>query len=366
MEPSFSLLFKRGKYRSFVPITDEENEDSEKERDEKRREIERYLTTAIGFGVKHDPTFRAHFLRAICDIPKPLASSAIDVLAEPYHWGDLVLRSRKGDFACVVECKVHAKLQDWQNPGIGGFEENGYGRHILEAFKNQENVRYIVLGWEEPLKPPQYSQIKYAQKQWSDLEDKFPQHRPLAADLYGCLAALGVPAFMLEKTQTMKLGNNTRFLAQALALLPAAQIEAGLSETPPKFECVANPREGWWCFGINVKRTRKTKTARGKLQKFVNPKKGYSIAWYGYDGELEENNGQFLSFWFYCADAKAQKNVLERLLQNGIKRSYIKQGDDDAPSAVIIRAPLDVATKEGLDGDRLWFSKILKAAMKAN
>src|SRR4029077_1287445 len=106
------------------------------------------------------------------------------------------------------------------------------------------------------------------------------------ADLYDCLAALGVPVFMLKKTQTMKLQNNTKYLAQALALLPAAQIEAGLSETPPKFECIADQRESWWYFGVNVKRTRKTNTARGQLQKFVKPKKGYAIAWYGYDGDL--------------------------------------------------------------------------------
>jgi hypothetical protein len=363
-QASFSLLFQRGKYRSYVPSGDTDAEDSEKEREEKRREIERFLTTAIGFCIRYDPTFRSHFLTAICNVPKDLAATPVDILVEPFHWGDLVLISRKGDFACVVECKVHANLQKWQNPEAKGFERVGYGKSILREFKTQKIIRYIVLGWEEPLTFPKGTRIKYAQKLWRHLEQGFPRHRALATDLYACVSALGVPAFILKKSQTMKLGNNTKVLTQALTLLPAAQIEAELDETWPKFDCWAD--QSWWNFGVNVKRTRKTKTARGKLQKFVNPQKGRPIAWYGYEGKLEENNGHFLSFWFHCANAKAQKNVADRLLKNGINRSYIKLGEDDAPFHVIIRAPLDVATKEGLSGDRSWFSKILKAAMRAN
>ena len=179
-----------------MPVADEEeNEQSDKERDEKRREIERYLITAIGFCAKHDRAFRAHLLTSVCGIPETLAFSPVDVSVEPHYWGDLVISSRKNEFACVVECKVHAKLQNQQNPEIPGFEKTGYGASILEDFKNQRDIRYIVLGWEETLKLPQHSRIKYAQKQWSNLAEKFPQHRPLAADLYSCLSALGVPAF---------------------------------------------------------------------------------------------------------------------------------------------------------------------------
>lgn len=81
---------------------------------------------------------------------------------------------------------------------------------------------------------------------------------------------------------------------------------------------------------------------------------------------MKRSNTTFLSFYFFCAAAKAQNNVTNRLVQNGIKRDYIKRGDDKNPFHVIIRAPLDVATKEGLDGDRSWFSKILKDAMNAS
>src|SRR6266404_3064339 len=105
MEPSLSLLFRRGKYRSFVPFADEEeNEQSEKERDEKRREIERYLTAAIGFCAKHDRVFRTQLLTNICNIPERLASSRVDISVEPHYWGDLVISSRANEFACVVEC----------------------------------------------------------------------------------------------------------------------------------------------------------------------------------------------------------------------------------------------------------------------
>src|SRR6266480_532658 len=132
MEPSFSLLFKRGKYHSFVPVPDEdENELSEKERDEKRREIERYLITAIGFCAKHDRAFRTHLITSVCGIPETLACSPVDVSVEPHNWGDLVITSRKNEFACVVECKVHAKLEHHQNPEKPDFEKTGYGARIL-------------------------------------------------------------------------------------------------------------------------------------------------------------------------------------------------------------------------------------------
>jgi len=364
--PSFSLLFQRSKYRSYVPSADEDTDGSEKEREEKRRETERYLTTAIGFCIRYDQTFRSHFLTAICNVSREIGATPVDVFVEPFHWGDLVVVSRNGIFACVVECKVHAKLQEWQNPETEGFETQGYGKLILDEFqKTQKIIRYIVLGWRELLTLREGSQIQYAQKSWHNLEQKFPRYRPLAKDLYTCLAAHGVPDFMLKETQNMKLGNNTKFLAQALELLPAAQIEAGLDETSPKFECLSDHRIGWWYFGTNVKRTKKAKTARGKLQEFVNPKEGCAIAWYGYDGKLAGGDGPGLSFWFYCRNAKAQRDVENRLRRNGINNAYIQHGDDDAPFAVIVRAPLDVATKEGFSGDRSWFSEILKAAMEA-
>src|SRR5690348_8218851 len=106
MKPSFALLFKRGKYQTFVPGSDEEqNKLSEKERDEKRREIERYVTAAIGFCATYDAKFRVHLLKSICDLPDRLACATVDVLIEPHRWGDLVITSARDEFVCVIECK---------------------------------------------------------------------------------------------------------------------------------------------------------------------------------------------------------------------------------------------------------------------
>jgi hypothetical protein len=362
-QPSLSLLFQRSRYRSYVRNDNDDVKESEREREEKRREVERYLTTAVGFCIRFERTFRSHFLTAICDIPKRLAATPLEIRIEPFHWGDLLVASPNKEFACVVECKLHAKLQDWQNPKTNDFEaDSGYGKLILDEFKNYSSIRYIVLGWKESLAPlPRNKRIQYTQKWWKDLEQQFPRYRPLANDLYMCLTALGVPAFMLKETQHMKLGKNWKALAHAVTLLPAAQIEAGLDEMWPKFDCEGNPSD--WYFGVTVKRARRVNTARGKLQKFVKPKQGDAIGWYGYDGNQEN---AFLSCWFYCANAKAQKNVEARLRRNGINRSYMKRGDEKGRFDVIVQAPLNVATKKGLGGDRSWFSKILKAAMKAD
>jgi len=361
VEPSFSLLFKRGKYRSFVPLADEETDDSVREREEKRREKERYLTTAIGFCIKHDSAFQSHFLNAICDIPKTRPRPQIDVLAEPYRWGDLVLISQNRDFVCVVECKVNANLQEWQNPESQGFEKNGYGGFILSKFKTPRIIRYIVLGWKEILNLPK-GRLEYAQKSWDDLAHNFPHKSRLAADLYDCFSALGVATFLLKKTQTMKIGDNAKFFGDALTLLPAAQIEAGLDEMPPKFDCGGSQVEGWWHFGVNIKRTKNVKTIRGKLQQFVTPKKGHPIGWYGYGWEREK--GAYFSFWLYCASKNAQEKVKTRLIQNGVNLDYIMP-ETDEDSFVEVRAPFKVIQKQGLSGDRSWFSRILKATMKA-
>jgi hypothetical protein len=361
MEPSFALLFKRGKYRSFVPVTDEdENELSEKERDEKRREIERYLTTAIGFCAKHDRAFRAHLLTSICGIPERFAFSPVDISVEAHPWGDLVLASQGSEFACVVECKVHAKLLEHQNPETPDFERTGYGARILEAFKSQTEIRYVILGWYQTLSLPKQGRIIYLQKDWSNLADNFPRHR-LAADLYSCLATLGVPAFLLKETQNMKLGTNTKYFAQAITLLPAAAIEAGLDERATKFDCAGKASEGWWYFGVTIKRIKQVSTARYKLQNFINPKQGNPIGWYGY--YQEERAPVVLATWLYCGNAAARRAVKNRLVKNGIKAAYLVPDLQD-DYVVDVRAPLDINDKEHPSGDRLWFSKVLKAAMK--
>ena len=55
-----------------------------------------------------------------------------------------------------------------------------------------------------------------------------------------------------------------------------------------------------------------------------------------------------------------------RLRENGINRSCVRRGDERDRFDVIVRAPLDIATKDSLGGDRSWFSKVLKAAMEAS
>ena len=159
----------------------------------------------------------------------------------------------------------------------------------------------------------------------------------------------------------MKLGANAKFLGSALTLLPSAQIEAGLDETPSKFDCAESQVDGWWYFGVTIKRTKNAKTMRGKLQKFVTPEKGSPIGWYGYG--QERGKSAFFAFWFYCAGSKARKRVKERLLQNGVKVECIIP-DDDEHTFIEVRAPLNVISTQRLSGDRSWFGGILKAAMK--
>lgn len=363
MEPSFTSLFKRGKYRSLAPAAESDLEQqSESERELKQEQVERYIAVAIAFCAKYEPAFATYLLTRLCDIGGKSASTPIKISVEPHHWGDLILESDTDDFACIIECKVHAKLRDWQNPENPNFEKTGYGAAILQEYKAKREIHYIVLGWNEILTLPSKGKIAYMQKSWRDLADGFPTSRPLPSDLYSCLSGFGVPAFLLTKTQHMTLGTNTKYLGDALTLLPAVQIETELDQTRPKFECKQPDAESGWYFGVKVRRTKKMNTARGKLQELVKPQTGLPIGWYGYL-QNDENNPAVLSVWFYCSTAPSQKAVKERLLRNGVTPSQITP-DDGKTTFVEVRASLDSAETERLDGDRAWFAKVLKAAIQ--
>jgi hypothetical protein len=358
MEPSFTLLFKRGKYRTVVPGVENTDSEQDKEEREKRREAERFLVAATAFCIKHDRVFRSHFLTSICDLPDKQANSPFRLLVEPHRWGDLVLTSPQKDSVFVVEFKIRHSLQDWQNPESPDFEQRGYGRILLTEFARYKHIRYVVFGSDNrPLALPSGRRIEYAQKKWADLARSFPHSRPLAADFYDCAADLGVSFFKLERTKQMKLGKNATHLASAMALLPQVELEAGLDERTPKFEISYSDKEGWY-FGLNIRQSNKLGTLRSELQSFVNPKKGPTIGWYGYAGD--DANSSFFSFWFYSADHKSRKRVKQRLLKNGIVPELFSK-DESEHTFVEIIAPMEIANS--LEGDRQWFTNILKAAM---
>src|SRR5437016_752014 len=116
MKPSFSSLFKRGRY------SPREDQDDSKAATKRREERERFAVAALAFCLRHDEGFLRHFWEKICYVPSDPAQmppiTADDVFVEWQPWADLALRSEIAtqDYLWVVEAKAGASLQPKQNP----------------------------------------------------------------------------------------------------------------------------------------------------------------------------------------------------------------------------------------------------------
>src|SRR5437762_868828 len=115
MQPGFSALFQRGSYSSLprfeVPVTGN--------KDHSQDQRERFAGAMLALGLKLDPAFRKHFLRAVCECDDSAASGAWTILIEPANWGDLFLLDKIGSRLTVIELKIDASLKPHQDPSKG-------------------------------------------------------------------------------------------------------------------------------------------------------------------------------------------------------------------------------------------------------
>src|SRR5688572_10733424 len=104
MDPSFYLLYKRGKYsRQILPPNSEQDPQSQEQR-------ERYAVTAIAFCLTHDQQFRSAFFRTVLGQGSPPKQPNITV--EQFPWADLLIETDENVF--VVEFKISASVQQNQ------------------------------------------------------------------------------------------------------------------------------------------------------------------------------------------------------------------------------------------------------------
>src|SRR5688572_16727940 len=100
MDPSFYLLYKRGKYSRQIPPPNSE-EDS---RSQGQREC--YAVTAIAFCLTHDQQFCSAFFRTVLGQKSPPKRSNITV--DQFTWADLLIET--GENVFVVEFKISASV----------------------------------------------------------------------------------------------------------------------------------------------------------------------------------------------------------------------------------------------------------------
>ncbi|HEY0433842.1 MAG TPA: hypothetical protein VGC95_08220, partial [Chitinophagaceae bacterium] len=195
MSPSFYNLFKRGKYCSegFIRSGDGPEEKEAKER--KRKDAERFAVSAIAFCLKHDKNFQQEFFHTVCwKAGDPELDPNVNISVEENAWADLKIINK--EFLYVVEFKIHAKLEDRQNPNKDDFwKKPGYGYEIKQNQGCQ--YRYTVLGYKDQngkglgLGQRIENGVLLSECAWSTICSLDLEKRgPLTKDLFICLANL--------------------------------------------------------------------------------------------------------------------------------------------------------------------------------
>src|SRR5437773_1380272 len=243
MDPGFLALYKRGNY--FKPKLDSLDQ-------RKREERERFAMAAIAFCLKYNHAFRSVFLHVVCGIEKTCRFDDLKIDVEQKPWGDLLLKTKDGIY--IIEGKIDAPLQPWQDFGADAFRaDGGYGAAIDTAFNNDARRRYyIVLGYSErTLKQPKGKLILCSQKYWEDLERACPQSQSMPFDLADCLAELGVEAFYLRKTKKMKIKNSLEEAGMACEVIAGTFKSLGIKEHKISVTGSYSDRKHW-SFGSDL------------------------------------------------------------------------------------------------------------------
>jgi hypothetical protein len=356
VRPSFFALFKRGKYFHPAPLPSA-TEKLVRVRGN-TRETERFAAAAIAFAWEHHPPLKRHFWKTVCHFPgDPPLSPAAEILVEPERWADLLIINRVGNerFVYVVECKIGAGLDKYQDPSRRAFGQlGGYGRMLTASDSRPgTHFRFIVFGFPDALNlatPPWTLPLSVQQRTWDEFAADFPK-TPLARDLALSLGRLGVGAFPASETKSMKVDTKRSDLGNAVRTI--AEVQRRL-DWPGGRGCTANfyQEETTWYLGLDLKRAPKAANS-ATLAKLAKPP-GRALAWIGYQGEDDERAQ--LAFYVYCGDADTQKKVAA-LLSQKLKGFQIDPADPDKKYFCVIVT----ARAHKLPNDVAWFCSVFIA-----
>lgn len=322
------------------------------------KEAERFAAAAIAFAWRHDVQFRQHFWRTVCRFEgDPDLTEQADILVEPYRWADLLVTNRAGGrrYIHAVELKIHAGLQDIQNPTCSRFtSRDGYGSLFKGAFEGTEaNLRYVVLGHPRTLalpKRPVRGGVRAQQRQWKELADGLGKST-IGHDLALSLGGLGIGAFPSSEVGNMKIDTNLNEFAKAATILP--EVLRRLDWPSGRYQ---KPGFGFdrgeWYLGVELLASEK-EPARA-LKSLVKPPSTY-LAWFGYLGEGPGTPK--LGVWLYCGSSAVRRAIVLRL------RRRLKGCEfDDARPAEWKHFHLVVHSQaHDFNNDCDWFCSIFEA-----
>jgi len=325
-------------------------------REKPNEQQERFAVGMIGFVLEHDSKFRAHFLEKVCGLRDLPQTNGWEILVEPAHWGDLVLKHRASNSFVVAEFKIRAKLEEHQNPSMPRFflpgrngACDGYGWEIAQ-FASRENwrqLRYVTVekkaSWEKVRK--KQNDLECVHAEWKQFlrEDESTESK-LEADVYNCLSRFGVAIFVARIMKDKKLANEA---TQPLAVLIGVLAKFGVKFRPKLLNNV-NPE----ALGFEIHSEEFPEIARN-VEAEVSP-----AGWFGYASDAEFG-GPRLSVWLACYNKNtmrmkpaARARIKRAIQDSGLEKT--EMGDDGSSVQVLCKA-------EDSPGDLEWFTKVLTA-----
>jgi len=367
MEPSFFSLFSRSRYLRYLHVEEDDPAEPE-EVERKRREAERFAVASMAFCFRHaGKKFREHFLDCLGISGFNIASER-GVRVEDKRWGDLVLVSSDQDKVCVIECKIKANVQPYQNPAEEAFwNSRGYAEEIERAFPGRDVLYFVLSSKRQALKLQNRRRVTTFQKRWTDLKSGYPHDDSLAVDLYGSLARLGIDTFTPNNTRDMKIGKNSRYAFDTYRLLRDAYTHLDLADGKKKFRYHDDPEDPqWWSFGFEVRKSDRAgdrDSLHGRLQTRVAAKDA-RVLFYGY-AEIDEKEGPFLQLWFYIGTKGGEEEVRSRLKPIARKGAHVIVHPSEAGGYDGLEVRMFPATLANANqSDQDWFVSVIEAVAK--
>ena len=346
---SFSALFRRSRYAHSKPLDAEAVEPKQK-----RNEL--FAVAAVAFVMKHEPSFKKHFLKKICNAEAAsVETDDYEVLLQPYDF-DLVVLNKNQSEAIVIEFKIDAELechQDFTNQerfGAADPKPEGYGYQIqdLAKYGKFNSLKYVVLlkGADQPEVGD--AQLNHGRLQchfrtWRDLlydKEERPEP-PLISDLLNWLAE-NIPELNHRLFASMKMKKFTEEAAKMFGIL------AGVSAEPLKIrgnqlKIDAKTEQGGSFFGINIP---KSVDGFKTLKLHTNSD---LLGWFGY--ESRHNETPRTSVWIY--GFKGTKMIYDRVEESLGKINHIQEVEG---SLVIFPK-----NENGTNGDMEWFRSVFQS-----
>ena len=336
--PTFYQLYRRSRYSGAEPGTLTLGRSGHAQR-------EVFAVAALGFALRHEPAFLAHFLRALfkSQVPEP---HGCEIRCQDGDKSDLAI-VWPGKRVLVVEAKIDADLKHWQNPTKKAFHDgpSGYGVQINRDYRGERERYYAVLA-KDALAFPRFpgretkAPTFLGLYQWGELSG-MENPSTLVADLLQSLGCLGIPELHLRSFMKKKLSAKTRSSAEMFTLLEGLADCFKIPVGQDRWD-VGDSDEGSH-FGVNL-------TRHGRFKKLSTLIGGSSkiIGWFGYETRKGKPR---LSVWFYTEDESA-RDLAGKFVQQVTQLPT--NSSPDSGHAFCITPPAGVKTD-----DVSWFQIVL-------